>query len=115
MNRQGFIAEDWIGPDDDNLDKLRNLRDELKKLAQMPGKIYLDKLLRLRYDGLMAGIAATPLSGVDAAFAQEYIKGQAAECLIQQQVLEGLIASFSDRIDTLQEAESFEEEEESYD
>lgn len=99
----------WEGDEEilNNPDRLRQYLDDLTKLVEAPGKKYLDRLLRLRYDGIMAGLAGSPLQTLDGALAQEYYKGQAFECLNQQQMCENLIALFKERIHEL----TFEEDE----
>jgi len=98
-----FKVGEWEGDPDilNNPDRMRQHVRELTQLLESPGKKYLDKLLLNRYHGLMAGLAGTPLSSLDAALAQEYVKGQAYECLYQHQLCEGLIASFKEHINEL--------------
>lgn len=105
MGDKEFKVGDWEGDDDvlNNPDRLLQYVDDLTKLLEMPGKKYLDKLLRHRYDGFMASLAGAPLQSLDAALAQEYFKGQAYECLYQHGLAEGLIAAFKERIAELRE------------
>lgn len=110
MADSDFKRGDWEGDEDilNNPDRLRQYVKELTQLMEMPGKKYLDKLLVNRYHGLMAGLVGTPLQTLDGALAQEYFKGQAYECLYQQQLCEHLIASFKERIQEI----SYQEEDE---
>lgn len=102
-----IALKDWVGPDDDlsNLDRMRQLRDALTQIKDTEGKKYLDKILRHRYHGIMAGLTAAPLQSLDGALAQEYFKGQAYECLYQENLCENLIASFDEAIEELKLAQ----------
>lgn len=107
-----FDPQEWLGHDEDinNIDRLRQIREDLTKIRDSPGKKYLDKVLRTRYHGLMAGLAGSPLQSLDAALGQEYIKGQAFECLYQEQLCEHLVAYFDEAIQNHIENQEIEEE-----
>jgi len=99
-----FKQDDWVGPEDltQDIGSLRKILKDLTQIQGQDGKIFLDKLLKARYDGIMAGIAMAPLPNLDAALAQEYAKGRAVECLYQMELVNGLIATYKETIDELQ-------------
>lgn len=105
-------ARDWAGEDEvlNNPDALRRYIDDLTKLRDMPGKIYLDKLLRHRYDGIMAGLAGQRLQSLDESLGQEYDKGRAMECLYQRGLCETLIEYFKEHLEDLLANQGIEDE-----
>lgn len=105
-------ARDWLGEDEilENPDALRRYIDDLTKLRDMPGKKYLDKLLRHRYDGIMAGLAGQRLQSLDETLGQEYDKGRAMECLYQHELCEGLLAYFKEHLEHLLATQGIEDE-----
>lgn len=106
-----FNKDDWIGPEDlvGDISTLRQIKENLTQLQGLDGKIFLDKLLERRYNGIMAGIAMAPLPNLDAALAQEYEKGRAIECIYQMGLIENLIAVYTEQIETLQQQQNEEE------
>jgi hypothetical protein len=99
----------WVGPDSDNLDRMEVIVKDLRALRDSPGKKYLDKYWRHRYDILMAGLANSPLQALDHALQQEYVKGQAIQCLSFGEEFQAIIADFEAQIEELRAARAFEE------
>lgn len=103
---------DWVNldPEEMSIERCRQILDDLTKIVDTPGKKYLDKLLTLRYHGIMAELVSSPVTTIDGTLAQEYDKGRAIECLYQQGLCEGLIANFRDALERLQAQQQAEDE-----
>lgn len=104
--------EGWVTPagEELSLERCRQILDDLTKIVDTPGKKYLDKLLTLRYHGIMAELVNAPLKSIDGTLAQEYDKGRAVECLYQTGLCEGLIAYFREEVARLQAYREAEDE-----
>jgi len=105
---------DWLGPEEDitNVERLRQICDDLTKLQEAPGKKYLDKYFRGQYNLIMAGMAGSPLSSLDGALAQEYLKGQALANLMFSEIVPDLISMFKEQIEYLLQNSYNEEDDE---
>lgn len=88
----------------DPMDRRRELIEEKKMwegLLDLPQWQKLIGVLQEQADMLQAQVVFTPLTGADAAFAQEYLKGKLAGLLQVSKTVEGLMAEIQLEIDEL--------------